>query len=130
MISIPIAKRYLPPTMNSYRQNRQSKGRGTLVLATLAVAFLFGIDAISGGSVRTLVRSLGSSVWSAGSQAASAIGGSGFAQSRQALIKENETLKEEVARLTLRIAELGTLESENKGLRAVAHVAESVPGIT
>lgn len=110
--------------------HKQRGGRGTLVLATLIVAFLFGIDAISGGSIRALVRSLGSSVWSASSQAASAIGGSGFAQSRQSLIKENETLKEEVARLTLRIAELGTLESENKALRAVAHVAESAPGIT
>ena len=116
--------------MSSYRRSdRKSLHRG-LVAATLFVLVIFALDVLSGGGIRALARAGGSWVWSAGSQTASAIAGSRLAQSRQALLKENEELKEEVVRLTLRIAELGVLERENETLRAIAHVAESISGMT
>ena len=116
--------------MNSYRQSNVRRGRRALILATVAVLLVFAIDVFSHGSIRALVRSSGSYVWSGGSQVASAIGGSGFFRSRRALLEENEALKQEVARLTLRTAALETLEGENAALRTIVRLVEDLSGIT
>lgn len=116
--------------MNSYRQNNVRRVRRSLILATVAVLLVFAIDILSHGSIRTFVRASGVRVWGVSSQVTSAIGGSGFFRSRRLLLAENEALMQEVARLTLRVAELGTLESENAALRTVVRLAEGLPGIT
>ncbi|MDO8599073.1 MAG: rod shape-determining protein MreC [bacterium] len=116
--------------MNSYRQSNVRRGRRSLILATTIVVLLFAVDGLSNGSIRTLVRASGVRVWSASSSVASALGGSGFFSSRRALLEENEVLKQEAARLTLRVAALEALESENAALRTIVRVAEDLPGIT
>jgi cell shape-determining protein MreC len=44
-------------------------------------------------------------------------------------LRENEALQEEIARLSLRVAELEGLEDENEELRTIARVAENSSGV-
>ena len=81
---------------------------------------------VSGGALGGLARGVSSSVWGIGSAAV----GSGFFSSRRALQVENETLKQELSRLEAEAVGFEALESENRELRGIVHIAEDVSGIT
>jgi len=114
---------------HSLRGSGSRKGR-RLIVATIIVILVLAIDGLSGGGIRTLVRAASARVWGAGSQAFSAISGSGFLSTRRALLGENEGLKQEVARLQAHAAALEVLQSENASLRRIVRLAEAGPGIT
>lgn len=112
--------------MSLYLRNDRRRARKRLLIATVVVAVLFIFDMVSGGALRWLARGVSSSVWGIGSAAL----GSGFFSSRRALQAENETLKQELSRLEVEAVGLEALESENRELRGIVHIAEGVSGVT
>lgn len=114
---------------SSYRRNKKRSGSAALVLTIALVFFVFALDAITQGGVRSLVRASGSQVWGAGSQIVAAVSGSGVLSTRRMLVEENEMLKQEIAQLKMHVAELAVLEAENTSLRSLVRVAEHDDGI-
>ena len=115
--------------MNLYRQNtKQSKRK--LYAATILAIVLFLGDLLSGGSVRSLVHGITSSVWSVGTTAGHAISQSGFFNSRASLATTNQSLQKQVAQYQQDAAAYTALQSENKSLRALVHLAATTPGVT
>ena len=114
--------------MNSYRQNNE--GRRRLFLATIFVFVIFGIDALFGGKVRSLVRAGGMYVYRAGAGTLVRIADSGFFSARRTLSEDNRSLRERVAELEVRAAAVQVLKDENGSLRAIVHLAEAEKGIT
>jgi cell shape-determining protein MreC len=113
--------------MNSYRRN---EGRRRLFWATIFIFVIFGIDALLGGTVRGLVRSLGTHVYGFGSYTLSSIADSGFFSSRRTLSEDNRSLRERVAELEVRAAGYLVLKDENESLRALVRLEETGKGIT
>jgi len=113
--------------MNLYRQN---KGRRRLLIATILVFVVFGIDALFGGRVRSLIRAGGTHVYTAGAHALEAVADSGFFSSRRPLSEDNRSLRERVAELEMRAASYQVLKDENTSLRAIVRLGEDGKGIT
>lgn len=112
--------------MNLYRRNDRRSFFAPLVIAALIiVSFVFGIDYASGGFVRSVVRSAVFSV-------VGNIPGSdtliGYLASRGALQRENQELKDALARLAEQSAYIDSVVAENETLRALT-ILEEGPGI-
>jgi cell shape-determining protein MreC len=101
-----------------------------LVVATLVVVLLFIVDTLSGGGVRIVARSITSTLSQGLSHIATSIFGSGYLSSRSALESENRSLTAQVAQLQERAALATALQAQVQVLASMAHLAESVPGIT
>jgi cell shape-determining protein MreC len=87
-------------------------------IAILFVAiFVFGIDRISGGAVRSYARQGGGALWAAASAGANALTGSGALDSKQSLIEENGRLREEIAKRDENATRYAALAAENESLR-------------
>jgi cell shape-determining protein MreC len=112
--------------MNSYRRNRNRK----LILTTVLVVVIFGIDLLSGGLLRREVRSLGSGISEAASHIGGALFGSGFFSSRASLEAQNSALTEQLAQYQERSAGYDVLLAENAQLRDIAHLASEHAGLT
>ena len=112
-----------------YRDNTR-KQRRNLLLATLAVAVLFGADGFSGGTLRNIVRLAGNAVLSEAHAALTRIGSSGFFATRAGLARENQALKEQLATLEARLPALEVRESRMEELEQAAHLASEAPGTT
>lgn len=116
--------------MSLYRRSDRRHARKRLLIATLIVAVLFLFDAISGGTLRGVARSLSVGVWRATDGIESAIFGSGFFMSRRALTAENDSLKKRIADLEAELAGHRLMKDENAELRSLVRLAESANGIT
>ena len=116
--------------MNLYRQNNTRRNKRRLLFATVLVGFVFIIDGLSGGNIRSMFRAGASSVLNVGTRIGSTISGSGLFSSRRALESENRTLREERAELQMRAAAFAVLREENEALRNLVHLAEEEQGIT
>jgi cell shape-determining protein MreC len=101
-----------------------------LLIATILVLVIFGIDLITGGIVRSTVRSLGAGVSSLGRSATNTIFGGGFFSSRASLSAENRALGEQLAQYQERAAAFDALRSENDQLRELSHLAAQRSGLT
>lgn len=112
---------------NLYRQN---KSRKPLLFATAIVVLVFVADALSGGSVRGIVRVGAARAWVAASQLMRPLSESGLFASRRALEAENTSLKQQLLTLQSRIADADALQNENESLRALVHLTLSGQGIT
>ena len=116
--------------MNLYLQNERKTARRRLIGATVVVIFLLSIDILTGGYVRSIVRSAAGVVLNAGSSTSSFLQASGVLSSRRALQIENNSLREELTQLQLRLAEYRVLKDENVELREIARLVEDATGIS
>lgn len=113
-----------------YLNNDNRRQRGKLLLATLIVIVLFGIDVLTNGFLRAHVRIAGSAVWRAANGVVRGITGSGILATRSMLARENGALKQRIAQLEERLAAVRAAEVENQELRAIAHMATLQAGVT
>ena len=117
-------------TRFSYRERSVGSGRRRLLVATLCAVFLIIFDTLSGGVVRSIVRSGVASLSSGSYALGEIIFGSGYFTSHAALAKENQSLKEQLAILEERAALGSALQAQITVLAGMAHLAQTVPGIT
>lgn len=116
--------------MNLSRQRRRSPLAVTFIVALMVSVALFSVDALSGGFVRSYVRTLSSLAWGAASGASRTLEGTGYFASRRALVEENSALKDRIAFYEERDARYRSLEIENAALRDIAAFAQSDEGTT
>jgi cell shape-determining protein MreC len=112
--------------MNSYRRNNtrgNSPLLGTLVLVILLCAALFGIDALTGGTLRSYARSSGTVVWTAAASAGDIFKGSGGLSTRASLARENQALRSELALHIEENARYNAVIEENEVLHTLAALA-------
>jgi len=110
--------------MSLSRQNKRI-GKRALIGATAILILLIGVDLMSGGAIRALVRGSTAPISNAGSR----MTGGGFLATRGTLQAENEMLRDEVAKLTLHATWLESLERENEELRALVGLSEDLSGV-
>jgi len=114
--------------MSLYRHSNKNGRR--LFFAVVLVIVIFLIDGVSGGNIREALRLGASYAWGAGARAGSALLDSGFFSTRRALERENQALRNEIARLQMRAADHEVIKAENESLREFVRLAESGNGIT
>ena len=123
--------RFSPMKMNSYRRNNRTTAGGTAFLAVLfCAAALFGIDTMTGGTLRSIAHSGGSVVWTAASSGARIINVRAFVTTKFALVEENALLQQQILErdeVTVRVA---AIEAENELLRDMVRLAETDTGIS
>lgn len=115
--------------MNLYRHSKKSN-RGPYVVAITLILFVFVLDLALGGGMRGLLREGSSRMWSAVSAGTDAITQSGLFSTRRALLKENNSLKERIAELTIQAAAFEVLKQENQALRTTARLVEGEKGVS
>lgn len=106
------------------------RGRRALILGTVVVLLILLLDFLSGGGVRGGLRMLESSVWGMMERGAGALAHVGIFKSREALIRENETLRAQLLQMQTETAVSSVLQEENARLRDVARVAAESIGTT
>ena len=104
--------------------------RRNLVLVTILVLALFGIDRLSGGWIRRPVSSVAVTISQGASAVYRQVFGDGIFSSRVSLAAENESLKRQLAALNEEVAAARASEAEDAQLRALAHLATSTKGIS
>jgi cell shape-determining protein MreC len=88
------------------------------------------VDILSGGTIRSLVKTGGAGLWNASAHVRTVLFGSGFFTSRASLAAENAALREALSRAQEDTASYKALQDENDQLRAIAHLATEREGIT
>jgi len=121
----------LSPRSNlGHTSQKTKRTRKRLLVATFAIALILLADAISGGAMRSVARTVGAGLYSGVSSAFAAIGGRDAFASRGALMRENEVLRLQLTALQTEIASYRALEGENQILRGMLSVAEGHEGVT
>jgi cell shape-determining protein MreC len=127
------------PTSNGMKQQFHFRPRtnsnGTPLYAAflaiaLAISIVLGVDVFSGGMVRSNVRTISSSAWTAAAGTLTAIDQSGVLATRRHLVSENTALKEQLSLHDEQSARFRALEAENRSLRELAHFVETQGGLT
>jgi len=108
--------------MNSFQQNKRS--RRTLLLLTLIVFIIAGVDYASAGFVRTSIRDAVSMVQGGVFKMVSAVSAAKPLSSRQSLLDENARLKEEMRTLSSYATQNEILKAENNALRSLVRLQE------
>lgn len=111
--------------MNLSRQNNIARWR--LLAATVFVVVVFLFDAVTGGAIRGLVRSIGAGLWRGAGSVIHTIDRNGFLASRAALASENQYLRAELAQVQDKAALVGVLQQENNQLQAMLNMTGEHP---
>lgn len=111
-------------------QNSRSTDRTRLIIATVLVLVVFVGDSLSGGLLRSWMRSAVLSISNASSAAGAAIVTSGIFASNHALELQNQDLKLKLASYEARDTQIAVNEQQRNELEALAHIATSTPGIS
>lgn len=119
--------RFFDRMMSSYRQRER---HGRLWAATMFVVLLFVFDFFTHGALRALVRSTSAVLSRTVGHTVSEFAQSGIFSSRAALQAQNRSLAEQMNTCQVRAAFVTVLQNENDQLRALVHLARSMPGIT
>lgn len=115
----------------SHRSSHGAKaGRRRLLAVTALVIVLILLDLITGGSVRSLVRSMTASLWAGTERVRSSITNTGYLSSRRALAEDNATLRTENMSLREKAAAHDVLLAENEQLRVALSLAQNRRGVT
>lgn len=115
----------------SHRSSHGAKaGRRRLLAMTALVVVLIVLDLITGGAVRSLVRSATSSLWAGTERARSSIAHTGYFSSRRSLAEDNAALRNDNTSLREKAAAHDVLLAENEQLRAALGLAQNRRGIT
>lgn len=85
----------------------------------LVALFVFGIDRISGGAVRSYARQGGGAMWAAVSSVTGVVTESGLLHSKRSLVEENTRLRAAIAMRDEQALRFETLQDENAALRAM-----------
>lgn len=112
---------------NWYRQNNHAQRpsyRIAAVSIVLAIAAVIGIDALSGGLVRALVRGTSGAVTNRVATVFSAVEESGVLRTRTSLATENAQLREQIERESEARARYDALAAENAALYEIARLVE------
>ena len=115
-------ERFSRTKMNSYLRNKSRNSNDTpLFVAFIAIVlvalFVFGVDKISGGAVRSLARQGGGTLFATVSSALSQVRGSGALSFKRALVEENTQLKDALAQHEEEALRFEFLRAENDALR-------------
>ncbi len=105
-------------------------GRRRLMALTALVILLILIDLVTGGSVRSMVRSFTAAIWARSENVRASISDSGYFTTHRALAGENARLREENAQYREKAAAYGVLLEENAQLRAALSLAGQRAGLT
>lgn len=105
-------------------------GRRRLFIVTLVVVIVFLFDIVSGGIVRSGVRTAAGAVWTATGTVRTSIAESGYFRLHRSLASENASLRSEAARYKQEAAGYQVLKRENEELRALLALAQTEKGIT
>lgn len=96
----------------------------------LFIAAVFGVDYVTHGAIRTVVRQTSVAVYSAGDSAVAATAGSGFFSSRANLQSQIDGLNKKLALYQEKAAGYEVLVQENAALKKLTHFATSTQGIS
>lgn len=107
-----------------------ARGRRRLFFATIFILLIFGADYLSGGMIRSGLRSGAASVWNATLAVRNSIVGNGYFSRHRTLAAENATLRAELSKVREHAAAYGALSQENELFRSMLHLAQSSPGVT
>lgn len=113
-----------------YEGRGEKSDKKRLAYATLLVLVVFALDLVSGGSVRGLVQTAGSSIWGVSERIGSALFDSGYFESRRSLEREIAHLREQLSQNTERSSAYQVLAAENAQLRSLLSLAGTEEGIT
>lgn len=119
--------------MNLYRQSngfRTHGGRRTFLAFTVLIIVIAFLDLFLGGRVRSALREFLSPIARSGEYVSSAVLRSDYWSSRKALMRENQSLREELNRVRERSALFDVIEEDNASLRSLARLAEKEGGVT
>lgn len=111
--------------MNLSRQNNTARWR--LFAATVFVGIVFLFDAVTGGAIRGIVRSLGAGLWRSAGSIVHMLDRNGWLASRAALASENEYLRSELAQIQDKTAGVSALQQENEQLQAMLNMTGEHP---
>lgn len=115
----------------SHRSSHGAKaGRRRLLAVTALVVVLTLLDLITGGTVRSLIRSATASLWAGTEHVRSSITNTGYFASRHALAEDNAALRNDNTRLREKAAAHDVLRVENEQLRAALNLARNQEGVT
>lgn len=114
----------------SYSARTTNVGRRRLWIATIIVVVLFGVDLVSGGAVRNIIRSVVADTSLAVGRVGENISASGLFSSKASLAAENQSLKAQIQALQEQAALSAALEGQVTALTTIAHLATSQAGIT
>lgn len=123
-------------SQSPYRSSRRSHRESDMplfvafIVILLVAGFVFGIDRISGGVVRSYAQEGGNVVWTAAAGAVSVMTESGLLSTHRTLQEENMRLREAVLLRDEQSARYEALRDENISLREMARLAESDAGVT
>lgn len=115
----------MKPLIRTTGRARSVHVRGVVALFALGI-ILFGFDALSGGALRTPVRSL--VALGAAVRGDTGTTFSGTFATRESLEVVNRALRDELAQRQFDVTALNALREENARLRDIAHLAESMRG--
>lgn len=114
----------------SYRDDHVGIGRRRLIIATIVVVAIFGVDLVTGGAVRAIVRSGAVKVSLVFHAVGARIDAGGYFATHAALASQNEALQAQVSSLEERAALATALQAQVTALSAMAHLAQMQEGIT
>lgn len=115
----------------SHRSSPSARAnRRRLLAATVLAIVLIVLDTLSGGGVRSLVRTASSSLWLGTENVRTMITESGYFTTHRSLARENAALRALVAKHEEKAASYDALASENAQLRAALNFSAGVSTIT
>ncbi len=106
------------------------QGRRRLLAITALILVLIVLDALTGGSVRGLVRSFTAGAWEKTERVRNAITDSGYFSTHRALAGENAALRDQIAQYREKAAAYEVLLQENSQLRDALSLAGNHVGMT
>lgn len=106
------------------------RARQRLLLATIVILLIFGVDFLSGGFIRDVFRGGAGMIWNASVSVRTGIARSGFFSSRSSIATENAELRDQLNQVQERAAAYSVLLDENKELRSLLNLAQQERGIT
>ena len=113
-----------------FNAQRSRARRRRLFIVSALVVLLVVIDVVSGGALRSIVRSASSGLWRASASIRENIANTGYFTSHRTLAAENATLKDSLAAAQEDAAAIEELRGENDQLRALVHLVGDQQGVT
>ncbi|TSC85685.1 MAG: hypothetical protein G01um10148_1071 [Parcubacteria group bacterium Gr01-1014_8] len=116
--------------MNLYQRNKfkiratTSNPRQGLLVATFLILVVIGADVFMDGAIRSRIRPMLVPVASFGRSAVAAVAGQDFWSSRQALLNENESLRERIEKMEAQNAGFEALRDDYEALQKMMAVTD------
>ena len=116
-------------TFSSYASQTR-RGRRRLIATTVLAIVLIALDLLTGGGIRSIVRSTIALISNGVTHTENIIFGSGYFVSHASLAAQNTALKDQIATLEEQAALTQSLKDQNQSLASLVHLAQTTVGIT